>query len=197
MRCHAGSRHTQLSAEKSASQPAHLPPSSPTRHTAIHCCRVFDRLSAVAPDNRCMGSICSRRNRIEIGTQTAALRGEFAVSNGESPSEQLRRRYSLPRQRFIAAVRRVINLLRLRRKWAAYGRVLQQQPRADLWTGLTRRSGILYRLHAAHTPPWQVVGHHRQSRTVRTAAPPDPQPQRRNRASIPRTTSVQSWYGKQ
>ena len=142
-----------------------------------------------------MGSICSRRHRIEIGTQTAALRGEFAVSNGESPSEQLRRRYSVPRQRFITAIRRVINLLRLRRKWAAYGRILQQQPRADLWTGLSRRSGILYRLHAAHTPPWRVVGHHRRSRAVQTAALPDLHPQRRNRASIPRTTNARNWHG--
>ena len=44
------------------------------------------------------------------------------------------------KQRFVTAVRRAMNLLRLRPRWAAYGRILQQQPRCDLWVGLERRS---------------------------------------------------------
>ena len=46
---------------------------------------------------------------------------------------------------FKAAVRRVVQLLKLRRKWAAYGRILQQKPRALLWEGLSRRNGALVR----------------------------------------------------
>ena len=53
------------------------------------------------------------------------------------------------RNTFVTAVRRVIHLLRLRRKWAAYGKLLQLNPRKDLWTGLVRKSGQLVRVHKA------------------------------------------------
>jgi hypothetical protein len=52
---------------------------------------------------------------------------------------------STARARFITAARRIINLLRLRRLWAAYGRVLKQKPRTLLFEGLERRKGKLIR----------------------------------------------------
>ena len=57
------------------------------------------------------------------------------------------------RTTFVTAVRRVIHLLRLRRKWAAYGKILQQSPRKDLWTGLVRKSGQLTRVQKAPVGP--------------------------------------------
>jgi len=48
-------------------------------------------------------------------------------------------------QRFVTAVRRIVNLLRLRRLWAAYGRVLKQKPRTLLFEGLERKKGKLIR----------------------------------------------------
>ena len=50
---------------------------------------------------------------------------------------------------FVNAVRRVIHLLKLRRRWSAYGRILQQYPRKDLWTGLRRENGRLVRTFPA------------------------------------------------
>ena len=179
-------------------------PSLPTIHTAIAGCRVFDRLSAVSSTavNRGgrlispsrMGAICSRRRRIESGTQTSA-------PDAEASRVRLRRKDSIPREKFVTAIRRVINLLRLRRKWAAYGRILQQYPRSDLWTGLERRRGVLYRLQPAwvHKEPWRAAGHHRQSRMTeaRTASStrrrrnPIPKPQ-----SDPRTANARNWQGR-
>ena len=56
------------------------------------------------------------------------------------------------RRRFKVAVRRVVHWLLLRRRWAAVGRLLQEEPRADLWVGLHRRAGRLYRREPAPTP---------------------------------------------
>ena len=52
---------------------------------------------------------------------------------------------SIARTRFQTAVRRVVQLLKLRKQWAAFGRVLQQKPRTFLWEGLERRKGKLIR----------------------------------------------------
>lgn len=49
------------------------------------------------------------------------------------------------RRRFQTAVRRVTHWLLLRKRWSAIGRLLQQQPRADLWVGLRRVGGNLQR----------------------------------------------------
>ena len=54
--------------------------------------------------------------------------------------------------RFRSAVRRVIRLLALRKKWAAYGRVLQETPRCKLWEGLERRKGELRRVKKLPSP---------------------------------------------
>ena len=54
--------------------------------------------------------------------------------------------------RFRSAVRRVIRLLALRKKWAAYGRVLQESPRCKLWEGLERRKGELRRVKKLQSP---------------------------------------------
>ena len=86
-----------------------------------------------------MGTVCSRR-----------------APNTESRNavqRYLAERRSVARNRFITAVRRVINLLRLRRKWASYGRVLQEAPRCYLWHGLERRAGKLIRIHPAQDAP--------------------------------------------
>ena len=56
-------------------------------------------------------------------------------------------------RRFKTAVRRVIHLLRLRRRWSAYGKILQQLPRKDLWEGLERRGGVLFRIRPARVDP--------------------------------------------
>ncbi len=82
-----------------------------------------------------MGTTCSRR--APITTSRGAVE--------RYPAE----RRSVAKARFVTAVRRVINLLRLRRKWAAYGRVLQETPRCYLWSGLERRAGRLVRIHQA------------------------------------------------
>ena len=55
-------------------------------------------------------------------------------------------------QRFRSAVRRVIRLLALRKKWAAYGKVLQEPPRCKLWEGLERRKGVLKRVKKLVSP---------------------------------------------
>ena len=54
--------------------------------------------------------------------------------------------------RFRSAVRRVIRLLALRKKWAAYGKVLQETPRCKLWEGLERRKGELRRVKKLPSP---------------------------------------------
>ena len=80
-----------------------------------------------------MGHACSRR-----------------ASNPATLTERIiAQRRQAAKQTFITAVRRVIHLLRLRRKWAAYGRILQEAPRCFLWSGLERRAGKLVRLRPA------------------------------------------------
>jgi len=54
--------------------------------------------------------------------------------------------------KFKGAVRRVISLLQLRKKWAAYGKVLQETPRKFLWEGLERKKGVLKRVKKLTTP---------------------------------------------
>ena len=120
--------------------------SSPYLHTPC----VYHRLSAVL--HGCMGgALCPQRRAetADAASQTTRTSGTTAAGG-----HLLRNRPATPaRQRFVAAVRRVINLLRLRRRWSAYGKILQQQPRSDLWVGLERRSGVLVRVHFAPTEP--------------------------------------------
>ena len=54
--------------------------------------------------------------------------------------------------RFRSAVRRVIRLLVLRKKWAAYAKVLQETPRCKLWEGHERRKGELRRVKKLPSP---------------------------------------------
>ena len=56
-------------------------------------------------------------------------------------------------RRFKTAVRRIIHWLLLRKRWSAVGRLLQQQPRLDLWVGLRRVNGRLTRQDPAPTRP--------------------------------------------
>lgn len=87
---------------------------------------------------RWMGNtLCSRR-KVDRSTQ-------FGLSVSSSRAKA--------RDTFVTAVRRVIHLLKLRRRWAAYGRILQESPRKDLWTGLERRAGILTRIRKAPVSP--------------------------------------------
>ena len=134
---------------------------------------MYHRLSAVL--HGCMGgALCSRRrtstsptegedplrratsvpappravvvNRPRVNRASQTIRAcDVGVSRRPYPPHRI----TEAKQRFITAVRRVINLLRLRRRWAAYGRILQQQPRCDLWVGLERRSGRLVRVYPA------------------------------------------------
>ena len=67
-----------------------------------------------------------------------------AQSNPDSFSSAVQR----PRGRelFRTAVRRIVHLLKLRKRWAAYGKVLQEEPRCLLWEGLVRKKGVLHRV---------------------------------------------------
>lgn len=56
---------------------------------------------------------------------------------------------SVARARFRRAVRRVIHLLLLRRKWSAYGKILQRAPNKSLFVGLDRIQGKLVRVSPA------------------------------------------------
>ena len=138
---------------------------------------MYHRLSAVS--HGCMGgALCSRRRtstssfegedpqrratsvpapsravvanplRVSRASQTTCAQ-DFGAPRRSSPAL----RTTEARRRFVTAVRRVINLLRLRRRWAAYGRILQQYPRSDLWIGLERRRGRLVRAHSAPIRP--------------------------------------------
>ena len=55
------------------------------------------------------------------------------------------------RRRFREAVRQVVNLLRLRRRWARLGQYLQNPNIRDLTVGLERRRGTLVRTRPAPT----------------------------------------------
>ncbi len=89
----------------------------------------------------------SLHRKVRMGT-TCSRRAPITTSRGAVERYPAERR-SVAKARFVTAVRRVINLLRLRRKWAAYGRVLQETPRCYLWSGLERRAGKLVRIHQA------------------------------------------------
>ena len=103
-----------------------------------------------------MGLVCSRRRSGDVPAppasarqRVAAARQQLAASVRQRVTATVCQRQRLTVLRFKTAVRRVIHLLRLRKQWAAYGRVLQQQPRRDLWTGLVREDGRLRRARAA------------------------------------------------
>ena len=103
-----------------------------------------------------MGLVCSRRRSGDVPAppasarqRAAAARQQLAASVRQRVTATVCQRQRLTVLRFKTAVRRVIHLLRLRKRWAAYGRVLQQQPRRDLWTGLVREQGALRRARAA------------------------------------------------
>ena len=55
------------------------------------------------------------------------------------------------RRRFREAVRQVVNLLRLRRRWARLGQYLQNPNIRDFTVGLERRRGVLVRTRPAPT----------------------------------------------
>ena len=55
------------------------------------------------------------------------------------------------RRRFREAVRQIVNLLRLRRRWARLGNYLQNPNIRDLTVGLERRRGTLVRTRPAPT----------------------------------------------
>ena len=120
--------------------------SSPYLHTPC----VYHRLSAVL--HGCMGgALCPQRRAETADAASQTIRRSDTTAEG---GHSLRNRPATQaRRRFVNAVRRVINLLRLHRRWSAYGRILQQQPRSDLWVGLERRSGVLVRVHPAPTEP--------------------------------------------
>ena len=114
---------------------------SPLRYPTLVFLSQLHRLSAVLHiplGNHWMGNLLCNRRKTDRATQ-------FGCS---SPSTRAK-----ARQTFVTAVRRVIHLLKLRRRWAAYGRILQESPRKDLWTGLERRSGVLVRIRKAHVGP--------------------------------------------
>ena len=98
--------------------------------------QVISRIRSLG--NHWMGNaLCKRRSTdkgVQFGSSTVSARAKARIT-------------------FVTAVRRVIHLLRLRRKWAAYGRVLQLYPRKDLWKGLSRNHGQLTRLFPAPSGP--------------------------------------------
>ena len=92
------------------------------------------------------GLFCCNRRQEETRTVDA---GQGSLTGGalSDPTLPLVQAVNAGRSllRFKVAVRRVIHLLALRRRWAAYGRILQSQPRRHLWDGLTRKKGVLHR----------------------------------------------------
>jgi len=72
--------------------------------------------------------------------------GSTSTDTGAATTSRFNKIRGVARARFRCAVRRVIRLLALRKKWAAYGRLLQQEPRCCLFDGLERRKGVLKRV---------------------------------------------------
>jgi len=107
-----------------------------------------------------MGINCSRRAEVtlNVGPPTVLVSGDnitargqpdtgaTVIDSGARTTSRFNKIGGAGLARFRCAVRRVIRLLALRRKWAAYGRVLQAAPRCHLFDGLERRKGVLRRV---------------------------------------------------
>ena len=95
-------------------------------------------------------SCCKRR---QAAASTAASSSGVFRHPPLSPDRVVYSGNGIAKKKFKTLVRRVIHLLRLRRRWAAYGRILQHPPRSLLWEGLERKKGKLVRVAAATAEP--------------------------------------------
>ena len=132
-----------------------------------------------------MGSACSRRRGsgssgegtpgLAAGGNAAAQRRRIAAQVQRQVTAAVAARRRLALLRFKTAVRRIIHLLLLRKRWAAYGRILQQLPRRDLWTGLERRGGRLVRIRPAGTGAGTPARHRRPQGVAARTIPLTPE----------------------
>ena len=100
------------------------------------------------PERVATRAVPARNERARPARERIAAAGERRARLARALSLDRNARLSRSRAirlKFVTAARRIIHLLKLRRKWAAYGRILQQLPRAYLWDGLERRGGVLVR----------------------------------------------------
>ena len=107
-----------------------------------------------------MGQCPSRERRAREQALLAdqALRIAFSHAIAAGPTRDPRTGHTVvqgrrAQRRFKTAVRRIIHWLLLRKRWSAVGRLLQQQPRLDLWVGLRRVNGRLTRQDPAPIRP--------------------------------------------
>ena len=107
-----------------------------------------------------MGQCPSRERRAREQALLAdqALRIAFAHAIARGPTRDPRTGHTVvqgrrAQRRFKTEVRRIIHWLLLRKRWSAVGRLLQQQPRLDLWVGLRRVNGRLTRQDPAPIRP--------------------------------------------
>ena len=102
-------------------------------------------LARIDPVQTVLTRLMSSRPWARLFCPTRSVRPDPHPPPRPSPSPVI----SVARARFRRAVRRVIHLLLLRRKWSAYGKILQRAPNKSLFVGLDRIQGKLVRVSPA------------------------------------------------